>query len=210
MDQVPRPQEYVARLGPLSELIARVLIKANGQARRFFERDGLPYEPFTFTTLHRYHAKLLLCSAQYVVTEDCEAPIEPKNLPNIGLQLVHDSISCRILKADNGALPPPRTDARIGYYCQQLAFELDGNGTPAQTEGNVAYLWEDDPKNHRLSRLWLVCPKSAIKGQVEEAWRIEIPLLIEDDRGYAPSTPAPRPDLPITLPQKDAETSPGS
>jgi hypothetical protein len=210
MNQAPDPHEYAARLGPLSDLVARVLVKANGRARHFFDRDALPHEPFTFTTLHRYHAKLLLC-AQYVVTEECEVSIEPKNVPNIGLQLVHDSISCRILKADNGSLPPPRTEARIAYYCQQLAFELDDDGAPSQTEGNVTYLWEDDPEDHRLSHLWLVWPKSASKGQVEEGWRVEIRLPPEEAGEYALlPTRTPRPDLPIALPHEDVETSPGN
>jgi hypothetical protein len=206
------PAECERRLLSLSSLIAQSLSRANVRARDFFASQKLPFEAFTFTTLHRYFTRLYLADADYVVADECEIPIEPKRLPNIGLQVIYDALSCRILKATaTSALPPPRTDARVAYYCQQLALNLSSDGEAAYTEGNVTYLWEDDDDSHELRHVWMVWPKSAVRGDVSEAWRIEIQLPPQAGRepgqGATPLAPLPpRTDLPIGIPTEDVQS----
>lgn len=206
------PNECERRLQPLSTLIAQTLSKANAQARDFFSSRKLPFEAFTFTTLHRYFTRLYLFEAGYVVTDECEIPIEPKRLPNIGLQVVFDALSCRVLKAaDKAALPAPRTDARVAFYDQQLSFTLSADSGAAFTEGNVTYLWDDHDETHELTHLWMVWSRSAIRGEVIEAWRIEIPLPPQSGQAPGPMSSAPlppRPDLPIGIPSEDVQSGP--
>jgi hypothetical protein len=179
----PNAASIQSRLEPATAVVAKILGKSIDRAGRFFKVPGRQFCPNTFATLVRFEARGMFKIQQLDSSDDDDEPqmtgIETQTLPNIGLQLFHDGILAKILKASPGAkLPMPTSTSRIAYYDQHPRIVHERRTNSLRTaELNTVYLWDCD-EHHKLSSLALVCPSRGgwNKSDNDYFWSVPIPL----------------------------------
>jgi len=170
----PKPQDILQKHKPLLRLLVEALRKGTRHAQHYSDWQDEDLDRTLAPALVRKGAKRHLL-AQGTSVADEEVEYEPEYLPNLGLAIAADGILIRILKSDDGMLPPPGpSKKRQSFYKQQLPLfpELDDNTTTsAPATVNLVLHWSPD-EEYNLNRVYLACPEDGdtTKASVKAYW----------------------------------------
>ena len=167
---IPTSTAVLAEIPELVPVLYKALESGTHAMRSFFEDDKAKPDAFLAPALVRYYAKKFLSSNGVEETE-----LDVEDIANNGLSLMHNSYHLRILKSDNGQLPPPGdSERKQKFYSQQMTLGVRPSGVA--TTLNLVVLWDFDAA-YNLRQLWLSCPKAGGigKASVEEHWSVALP-----------------------------------
>ncbi len=208
MRSIPDPNEVLTQLSPILSILFQTIEEAVLWTKDFFEGNTREVDPSLAPNMVCYYAKDALRKRGQAVEDDIG--MEP--LANNGLMLTYGGMAVRILKADNGSLPPPGySRARQAFYHQQYALDFpSAKGIYRPSMLNLILLWNADP-GYVFQGLTLSCPKGGDtrRSSVEEYWRVPVPhpvLLLEDRPVKSDVEPAE--DLPLDFKKKETGTEP--
>jgi len=193
----PSPDDELQNLAPLTGLLYEGFESATERACQFFEAEAEPVDAALFAPLVRHYMVRFLRDKGHVVDD-----FEQEKLFNNGLCVTFGGRCIRMWKADDDTLPPPGSSiAKQSFLSQQLSWlpEIGGSFTPLTL--NLVILWNIDAHYH-LSKLHLVCPKSASQDGlfVQAHWTIPIPHpAISIDASQLGPSEAESKDLPIGI-----------
>lgn len=179
---IPTAADVVTDIEALLQILYAAFEGATQQAREFFDLLGEQPNPFLYPSLVRYFVKRHL-DAQGHATEDEQAEYERDEIANNGLMVSYQGPSARryavrMLKADNGGLPPPgdsQTKQRF-YSQQQLAFAFIKTNDPLAGVLNLVVLWEITV-NYNFWELQLSCPSNGMNTRrvAHDHWTVSVP-----------------------------------
>ena len=202
--RVPTPEEEVQALGPLIPLLFEGFEGSTEAACHFFESQNKPVNPWLYPELVRYHMTDFLRDKVQVIED-----FDPEEIIKNGLSLIFRRRRIRMWKAHDDELPaagPSKT--KLGFLNQQLSFYLE-DGAFQEIEHNLVVLWSVD-RAQRLSKLYLLCPKSAesrwASGQAHWSRQLDNELLSDEEGTIRPAVPS---DYPPDLPLEKANTELG-
>lgn len=180
----PSADEALGELAAVFPAIYQALQIGTDQARAHVASFKLPYDAAVHAGLVRLHAKRALL--------DLAEPLsfQLPDLPFAGLHLVAGRYQIKILKNDEGDLPPVHSARRRDFYEQLVLFpELAGY----QSDNcNLVVVWEvDDLRN--LKSVTVVCPRGDPSSFSLEEQYWAVPLAAPPG-----GIEAPVEDLPIT------------
>jgi len=117
----PTFESALDTLGPVLLIIRRALEKGTAHVQSYSEWQDEPIDRSLAPSLVRHKAKAFLLEKKQEVTEEPGFETEP--LANNGLCLRANGFQIRILKSENGSIPPPGpSQARNRFYSQQMTL----------------------------------------------------------------------------------------
>lgn len=162
----PTYEEIFPKVTPLLITVNQAIEDAIPRAKGFFETQNKNIDRYLFPHLVRFFLKgQLETNDLSVKMEEEEEPITEylfESLTNNGLIISYNGFRLKILKADNGKLPVPYSDAKSKYYNQQLPLISDFPNNSKTICPNLIILWEIN-SNYDFYQLRLACPKSGNK-----------------------------------------------
>ena len=225
-EQLPSCDAAQAALQPVLSAATAAILAGVEHARAYHDWRDRSIDRSLAPALVRYETKLRLLDAGQQVSDEelveaaddssqppltiAPLPFEPIPLSNNGLLLETDLYRVRILKSDQGALPPPGpSPRRRKFYAQQQELPFfppiaDGavaaplTAVPAKV--NLVLHWTVDA-DYRLTKINLALPKGGenTRASVEWEWDEVIwrpaPMFVS----VAPAAEAPADELDITL-----------
>lgn len=214
LPQLPVFEDIFPNLEQLATILYEVFEVSTPEAKDYFENRGEPIDRYLFNDLVRYGVKKRLVTRGHSVVHEEEehGAVDNGNsfrpLANNGLAGAYNGYRYRILKADDGTLPPPSPSKRKqAFFSQQLAFPDMGIGDQQVFRPNVVFLWETDSKSN-FSRLQLSCPKSGDGNKAEHYFTEPIPHPVELLKAEFVAEQVPPEVDEIALPYKQPSKSP--
>jgi hypothetical protein len=173
LDKIMTNQSYTPTYEDIFPKVKAILMTVNQAievaipgSKEFFETKEKIIDRYLFPHLVRFFLKdQLETIGLSVKMEEEEEPITDylfKSLTNNGLMISYNGFRLKILKADNGDLPVPYSDAKSKYYNQQLPLIQDFPSDSKTVCPNLIILWEIN-SNYDFLQLRLACPKSGYK-----------------------------------------------
>ena len=204
-DAIPTPEEEVQALGPLVPLLFEGFERSTEGAYQFFESQSKPVNSWLYPELVRYYMTDFLRDKVQVIED-----FDPEEIIKNGLSVIFRRRRIRMWKAGDDEFPAAGlSKTKLGFLNQQLAFYVDDGGAFQEIDHNLVILWNVD-KGHRLSKLYLLYPKSAESrwAPAQAHWSRQLDNeFLSDVEGTAVRPVGPSDEL-LDLPLEKAETEP--
>ncbi|MCL5883777.1 MAG: hypothetical protein M1377_00215 [Deltaproteobacteria bacterium] len=167
MQPVPEPQAVLEDLSRLVPVIYDALEASLNYTREYFDEHNQGIDPYLAPALVRYNVKLYLRAAG----QTAEDFFDLDTMANNGLLLTNGRYKIRILKSDDGDLPPPGPSKAKQAFYHQLPLVFSSKTEDDDAPLNLVVVW-DVTSDYRLRGLSLVCPKSGntSRSSVEKHW----------------------------------------
>lgn len=173
---IPTFESVYESLGSVLVVIRQALEKGTAHVQSYSEWQDEPIDRSLAPGLVRHKAKAFLLERKQEVTDEPgfedEQGFRTEHLANNGLCLRTNGFQVRILKSENGCIPPPGpSQARNRFYSQQLTLPgMEGYMDEPDPWGIIVH-WTVD-EDYNLLRLGLSMPKSGGKSSatVETYW----------------------------------------
>jgi hypothetical protein len=177
---IPEPEEIIERYLPLLKVLVAALRDGTRHAREYADWQKEQIDRVLGPSLVRKGAMRFLVNREVAVAEEsaegAEGSIdyETEQLSNLGLAVATDGARFRILKSDQGRLPPPGPSTkRQQFWAQQGSLFPISKSDNGATTGVVNFVlhWNAD-REYGLSRVYLACPKAGgtSRASVESYW----------------------------------------
>lgn len=194
---VPSFNECYSALKPFFETLERCFEDATREAREYFDQRNRQWDSFLAPHQVRYLVKEHLSSQHFAPEE-----FELEKLAYSGLSVFYQRFHLKIFKSMGGEVPAPgQSRPRRSFYAQQqslfAALAKTQEDDSDHSTVNLIVLWDFDAA-HRLSNLWLVCPKAGgnSRDSVQCHWNEKLPLLMASVQNVETTEPEGE-DLPI-------------
>lgn len=160
----PNPSNVLNDLKYLTPELWQAFEAGTEHGRDFFELFEKPVEVYQFSSTVRWSVRHSLA----------DAGLQLADLPNNGLNVQFKEYSIRMIKSDNGELPPPGpSQTKQAFYQQRLPLVIQ-DAIVRVAHHNVLVAWSVD-RNYVLTDLTLYYPRYGDENTSDCHWSISLP-----------------------------------